>query len=141
MPVFANRMRDFTDQLKASIEHRSEALDVVHEATRHLLGDAQKFMGEVAREHESRADQLQEMLCAFRGDLADRVETMRQQHRTSRHEMRTDLRNRLDAVQAARHQDVQQMRQKFHEARQEVAEDIRAAANLWREFTLGREGA
>jgi len=48
------------------------------------------------------------------------------------------LRSRLDENTAARHEAVKSMRQTFRETRQEIADDLRAASNAWREFTANR---
>ena len=135
MPVFADHMKDFTDHLRISIENRTDALGQVHQATNHLLTAARTFMGNVSHEHHVMAGELHEVLDKFHGDLSDRVEDLRERHRASRKDMQAALRNRLDENTAARHESVKSMQQSFREARQEVADDLRAASNAWREFT------
>jgi len=141
MPVFADRMKDFTDHLRISIENRTDALGQVHQATNHLLTAARTFMGNVSHEHHLMAGELTEALDKFHGDLSDRVEDMRKRHRASLKQTQDELRNRLDENSAARHESVESMRNTFRETRQEVADDLRAASNTWREFTANRHGA
>ncbi len=141
MPVFADRMKEFTDHLRISIEDRTDALGQVHQATNHLLAAARTFMGNVSHEHHVRAGELHEMLDKFHGDLADRVEDMRKRHRASLKQMQAELRQRLDENKAARHEAVKSMRDTFRQTRQEVADDLRAAGNAWREFTANRQVA
>ena len=135
MPVFADHMKDFTDHLRISIENRTDALGQVHQATNHLLTAARTFMGNVSHEHHLMAGELTEALDQFHGDLSDRVEDMRKRHRASLKQTQAELRQRLDDNKAARHETVKSMRQTFRETRQEVADDLRAAGNAWREFT------
>jgi len=84
------------------------------------------------------AGELHEVLDKFHGDLSDRVEDLRERHRASRKQMQAELRSRLDENTAARHEAVKSMRQTFRETRQEIADDLRAASNTWREFTANR---
>jgi protein-tyrosine-phosphatase len=139
MPVFADRMKDFTDHLRISIENRSDALGQVHQATNHLLTAARSFMGNVSHEHTVMAGELHESLDKFHGDLADRVEDMRERHRASLKQTQAELRQRLDDNKAARNESVNDMRHTFREVRQEVADDLRAASHAWREFTMNRD--
>jgi len=141
MPVFGDQMKDFTDHLRISIENRTDALGQVHQATNHLLTAARTFMGNVSHEHQVMAGELTEALDKFHGDLSDRVEDMRQRHRASLKQTQAELRQRLDDNKAARNESVETMRNTFREARQEVADDLRAASNAWREFTANRHGA
>jgi len=138
MPVFTDHMKDFTDHLRISIENRTDALGQVHQATNHLLTAARTFMGNVSHEHHVMAGELHEMLDKFHGDLNDRVEDLRERHRASRKDMQAALRSRLDENTAARHEAVKSLRQSFRETRQEIADDLRAASNAWREFTASR---
>lgn len=138
MPVFADHMKDFTDHLRISIENRTDALGQVHQATNHLLTAARTFMGNVSHEHHVMAGKLHEVLDKFHGDLSDRVEDLRECHRASRRHMQAELRNGLDENTAARRQTVKNMRHTFRETRQEIADDLRAASNAWREFTANR---
>jgi|GEM_PF-5175856 len=138
MPVFADHMKDFTDHLRISIENRTDALGQVHQATNHLLTAARTFMGNVSHEHHLMAGELTEALDQFHGDLSDRVEDMRKRHRASLKQTQAELRQRLDDNKAARNESVKNMRQTFHETRQAVADDLRAASNAWREFTVNR---
>jgi len=135
MPVFGDQMKNFTDHLRISIENRTDALGQVHQATNHLLTAARTFMGNVSHEHHVMAGELHEVLDKFHGDLNDRVEDLRERHRASRKDMQAALRSRLDENTAARHEAVKSLRQAFRETRQEVADDLRAASNAWREFT------
>ncbi len=141
MPVFADRMKDFTDHLRISIENRTDALGQVHQATDHLLTAARSFMGSVSYEHHVMAGELHEVLDQFHGDLTDRVEDMRKRHRASLRQTQAELRQRLDDNKAARNESVKNMRHSFRESRQEVADDLRAASNAWREFTANRQVA
>ena len=134
MPVFADRMKDFTDHLRISIENRTDALGQVHQATDHLLTAARSFMGSVSYEHHVMAGELHEVLDQFHGDLTDRVEDMRKRHRASLRQTQAELRQRLDDNKAARNESVKNMRHSFRESRQEVADDLRAASNAWREI-------
>jgi hypothetical protein len=140
MPVFAERMKDTTDHLRISIENRADVLGQVHQATNHLLHSARTFMADVSNENHERAGELHVMLTTFRGDLADRVSEMRERHRDSLGQMRDDMRQRLNDNRAARHEAVKDMRTTFQQARQEVADDVRAAAHVWHEFTITRHG-
>ncbi len=141
MPVFANHMKDLTEHLRISIENRSDALGQVHQATNHLLTAARSFMGDVSHEHQVMAGELHEMLDEFHGDLSDRVEDMRKRHRASLKQTQDELRQRLDDNKAARTETVENMRQSFHEVREEVADDLREASQSWREFTATRHVA
>ncbi|MFO0891264.1 MAG: hypothetical protein U0790_19235 [Isosphaeraceae bacterium] len=138
MPVFAERMKDLTDHLRDSIEHRGVALGEVHQATQNLLGAARTFMDNVTLEHHHRADELHEMLDEFRDDLQEKVKEMRRHHREHLHEMRAEMRHKLDENRATRHKTVKNMRHAFAEARLAVADDLRAAGHEWREFTVNR---
>ena len=135
MPVFTDHMKNFTDHLRISIENRTDALGQVHQATNHLLTAARTFLGNVSHEHHVMAGELHEVLDKFHGDLSDRVEDLRERHRASRKDMQAALRSRLDENTAARHEAVKSLRQTFRETRQEIADDLRAASNAWREFT------
>ena len=139
MPVFTDHMKDFTDHLRISIENRTDALGQVHQATNHLLTAARTFLGNVSHEHHVIAGELHEVLDKFHGDLNDRVEDLRERHRASRKQMQAELRSRLDENTAARHEAVKSLRQAFRETRQEIADDLRAASNAWREFTANSE--
>jgi len=141
MPVFADRMKDFTDHLRISIENRTDALGQVHQATNHLLTAARSFVGNISHEHHVMAGELHEVLDQFHGDLTDRVEDMRKRHRASLRQTQDELRQRLDDNKAARNESVKNMRHSFRESRQEVADDLRAASNAWREFTADRHVA
>ncbi len=141
MPVFGDQMKDFTDHLRLSIENRTDALGQVHQATNHLLTAARTFMGNVSHEHHVIAGELTEALDKFHGDLSDRVEDMRKRHRTSLKQTQAEVRQRLDDNKAARNESVENMRNTFREARQEVAADLHAASNTWREFTASRHSA
>jgi len=136
MPVFADRMKNFTDHLRISIDNRTDALGQVHKATNHLLTAARSFMGSVAHERQLMAGELHEVLDQFHGDLTDRVEDMRQRHRDSLRKTQAELRERLDDTKAARNESVKNLRQTFRDSRQEVADDLRAASQVWREFTV-----
>ena len=138
MPVFADRMKELTDHLQVSIEDRTDALGLVHQATNNVLHAARSFMEEVADAHEERAEELHETLEQFRGDLADRVDNMRQNHRDRLKHMRDETRHSLDENKAARHEAVSNMRRTFIKAGQEVAADLRAAGQAWHEFTATR---
>jgi len=141
MPVFGDQMKNFTDHLRISIENRTDALGQVHQATNHLLTAAREFMGNVSHEHQVMAGELTEALDKFHGDLSDRVEDMRKRHRASLKQTQDELRQRLNDNKAARNESVESMRNTFREQRQEVADDLRAASNTWREFTANRHGA
>jgi len=141
MPVFGDQMKNFTDHLRISIENRTDALGQVHQATNHLLTAAREFMGNVSHEHQVMAGELTEALDKFHGDLSDRVEDMRKRHRASLKQTQDELRQRLDDNKTARNESVENLRNTFREARQEVADDLRAASNTWREFTASRHGA
>jgi hypothetical protein len=66
---------------------------------------------------------------------------MRKRHRDSLKQTQDELRQRLDDNKTARNESVENMRNTFREARQEVANDLRAASNSWHEFTASRHGA
>lgn len=138
MPVFAERMKDFTDHLRLSIENREVALGEVHHATQNLLGAARTFMTHVTDEHQHRAEDLHEMLDEFHDDLQERVSEMRSGHRDHLEASRAEMRRKLDENCAARLHAVSNMRHAFSEARHAVADDLRAAGNAWREFTQDR---
>ncbi len=135
MPIFAEQMKDLTDHLRDSIEGREDALDQVHQATHNLLGAARTFMDDVALEHHQRAEDLHDMLETFRDDLKDKVAEMQSNHRTRRETSREEMRRKLDEDRAARHKTVEEMRHAFAEARNAVAGDLRAAGQVWREFS------
>ena len=141
MPVFADRMKDFTDHLRISIENRTDSLGQVHQATNHLLSAARSFMGNVSHEHHLMAGELHASLDQFHGDLTNRVEDMRKRHCASLRQTQAELRQRLDDNKAARNESVKNMRQTFREARQEVSDDLRAASHAWREFSVNRHVA
>lgn len=138
MPVFAQRMKDFTDRLQSSIEDRADALKQVHQSTQQLLDAARTFVAGVTHEHHEMAGELHASLTQFHDDLSDRVEGMRQNHRDSLDQTRTDLRHRLDENQAVRHRAVKTMRHSFAEARRRVADDLSGARNEWRKFAAAR---
>ncbi|WP_165227582.1 hypothetical protein [Aquisphaera insulae] len=138
MPVFAERMKDLTEHLRASIEGRGVALGQVHQATHHLLGEARTFMGNISLEHQHRAEELHEMLETFHDDLKDKVAEMRTNHRDGLAASRAEMRRKLEENRAARHSTVAEMRNAFAEARHAVADDLRAAGFAWREFTVSR---
>ena len=138
MPVFAQRMKDFTDHLQSSIEDRADALNQVHQSTTQLLDAARAFVAGVTHEHHEMADELHASLTQFHDDLSDRVAGMREHHRDSLNQTRADLRHRLDENQATRHQTVKSMRHSFAEARRQVSDDLRGARDEWQKFAATR---
>jgi DNA anti-recombination protein RmuC len=138
MPVFAQRMKDFTDHLQSSIENRADALEQVHQSTNQLLDAARTFVAGVTHEHHEMAGELHASLTQFHDDLSDRVEGMRKHHRDSLDQTRADLRQRLDENQATRNQTVKTMRHAFADARRQVADDLHGARDEWQTFAATR---
>jgi gas vesicle protein len=138
MADFADRMKTFTDHLKASIDSRGEALSRVHAATEELLGDARTFLGNVTEEHQTMARELRETMDAHREDRTQKVAEMRNNHQASLRAMREDLNHMLSETHKTRCEDVNQLCTEFRETRHALAKDLSQAASAWREFAASR---
>jgi hypothetical protein len=136
--TFTDRMTSFTEQLKASIQERDEALVGIKHATEDVLKSAQGFVADVAAEHRAMGEALHANLTADHDARCDRVAEMRHEHRESLDHMRVEMQKTLDATRQAREAAVQQMRGTFAAARREVAGDLHGAAAAWRSFAAGR---
>jgi len=137
MAGFADRMKSFTDHLRASIESREDALSEVHAATEQLLDNARTFLGNVAEEHQTRAEELRATLASHRTECRQKVADMRQTHQDSLRKMRDDLHHTLSETRKARQDAVQGMTETFQQARFDLADDLRQASNAWRSFASG----
>lgn len=138
MSSFADSMKSFTEQLKSSIHEREDALARVHQNTDDLLKGAREFMDGVSREHRERADDLRAAMTEFRAELDRKVGEMKHQHRESHRQRSEHLNQMLGETRKARHEAVSTMQAEFHKAQHELADDLRQAANAWREFAATR---
>ncbi len=133
MANFHDRMKSFTDRLQTSIEDRETALAHVHQATVDLLGGARMFMNNVAQDHQTMAEELNQFLSDTRSDREETVAQMRENHRefldevSAQHEQRAEdvdeflsnsRSNRMETVGAMREAHCEQldaMREKLRE--------------------------
>ena len=138
MAEFADRMKSFTDHLRGSIQMRHDALSHVHEATEELLDGARAFLGQVADEHQARADELHATLASHRTECCRKVAELRHSHQDSLEKMRDDLHHTLSEARRARQDAMNTMFHTFQHARHELSKDLQAASHAWREFAASR---
>ena len=129
MASFAESMKGFTDHLQSSIQERGDALTRINGATDLLLDDTKEFMSDVAHDHRTMAAELRATLDAHR------VEQSRARRRRcvtiiARRSSRfgtTCARCWTRAIRVARRRS-HQLRETFHQAQHELADDLREAS-------------
>jgi len=139
MAQFADRMKTFTEHLRASIQTRNDARKQIHAASVDLFNRTQTFMNQVADEHRTRAQELRETLAEQREECRQKAEELRENHQESLQEMRDNLNEMLSETRQTRQDTVNELFHTFQHARNELALDLHEAADAWQAFVAGRD--
>ncbi|MFI5456039.1 MAG: hypothetical protein ACHRXM_11375 [Isosphaerales bacterium] len=139
MAQFADRMKTFTEHLRASIQTRNEARKQIHAASVDLFNRTQAFMSNVADEHRTRAQELRETMAEQREECRQKAADLRENHQESLQQMRGDLNEMLSETRRTRQDTVNELFHTFQHARNELALDLHEASNAWQAFAAGRD--
>jgi septal ring factor EnvC (AmiA/AmiB activator) len=139
MAEFADRMKSFTDHLRTSIQMRNEALAQVHSSTEDLRSRARAFMDQTADEHRNRAEELHATLATHREECRQKAAELREKHQESLRNTRTELQRMLSQSRKTRQDTVNELRDTFAHARNELALDLHEASFAWRAFAAGHD--
>lgn len=141
MPFFTDQMAMLTNELQIATRERAAFVGHVQDLTHKHLAEAQTFLHGLAEEHEARAAGLRESLATNRHEQSAALHALRQRNREELRGMREGLQALLARTRQERQDNLARKRNEFHAAQQELARDLRQAAQVWRQLEQTRATA
>jgi len=126
-------MEMLTNELRTSTRERANFVGQVQDETHKLLADVQPFLRALAQEHKAMAEHLRDVLATNRQENCASVNTLRQKFRDEMQGMRESLQELLKLTREQRQQELAETRIEFRATRETVANDLRNAAQVWRQ--------
>ena len=141
MSFFTEQMEMLTNELLTSRQERADFVSNAQQQTHKFLADAQTFVQVLGQEHESMAAQLRNELATGRHERSGQVKAQRQQNREHLQSLRKGLKDMLSQTRRQRQQHLAETRTEFRAAQQELASDLRQAAQTWHQMFQTRAAA